>query len=119
MTNDELVKRLRENDLNLSDPWRGPEDQNDWCDKADELMSEAASAIEDLQRQLAEKDEALKEAVEALKPFAGNSEAWADFHDAERLVEDWPEAHEDATALTVGDLRRAAAIVTKHEGDKG
>ncbi len=72
---------------------------------------EAASAIEDLQRQLAEKDEALREAAEALKPFAEVAKVYS----FTNILDDIRLSLGHKMFIKIGDFKRAAAIVAKQE----
>lgn len=127
MTNyDELVKRLR-----APKSWTaayGPSAATQVFDAEARFMQtpfESASAIEGLQRQLAEKDEALREVVElqfrcytavlVLKTMLKRAKLGGGANVAADLLTDLAKANPEFPARS--SLR--AAIVAKHEGEKG
>ena len=93
--NDDLLKRLRSVQWSVTgEPCSNGNVDETCCD-------EAADRIEALEAML-------REAVEALKPFG----ECADFYEP-----DWLDEQETEERLTIGELRRARAVLAKLTGE--
>lgn len=91
----------------MTDPIKSATAAMTWKRKYEVADAAAREMAAHCDARVAEMQAQLTEAVEALRPFAHAAEEWHEMGDTRGLT--------GGDSLTVGDLRRARAIVAKHD----